>query len=270
MKKFMSVVALALMVMAIAGTAFAGDLVIKGSTTVLPIAQAAAEKYMEANADAKITVSGGGSGNGIKAIIDGSTDIADASRFIKDKEVKTAYEKGVYPVPFAVAMDALLPVVHPSNKIADLTPDQLRKIYTGEIRNWKEVGGDSMAIAVVGRDTSSGTYETWEKKIMGKERVTERALIVASNGAMVQTVAQNKLAIGYIGLGYLNDSVKAVKVAGVMGSNETALNGKYPVSRYLYMFTNGWPTGDTMNFINFILSDAGQNIVAETGYVPLH
>ena len=270
MKKLMSVFALVTMVMAISGIAFAGEVVIKGSTTVLPIAQAAAEKYMEANPDTKITVSGGGTGNGIKAIIDGSTDIADASRFIKEKEVQAAFEKGVYPVPFAVAMDALLPVVHPSNPVTDLTPEQLRKIYTGEIKNWKEVGGPSMAIAVVGRDTSSGTYETWETKIMGKERVSERALIVASNGAMVQTVAQNKLAIGYIGLGYLNETVKALKVEGVMGSNETALNGKYPVSRYLYMFTKGWPEADTLNFINFLLSDSGQDIVAGTGYVPLH
>lgn len=270
MKKLMSVFGLVTMVMAISGIAFAGEVVIKGSTTVLPIAQAAAEKYMEANPDTKITVSGGGSGNGIKAIIDGSTDIADASRFIKEKEVQAAIEKGVYPVPFAVAMDALLPVVHPSNPITDLTPEQLRKIYTGEIKNWKQVGGPSMAIAVVGRDTSSGTYETWETKIMGKERVNERALIAASNGAMVQTVAQNKLAIGYIGLGYLNETVKAVKVEGVMGSNETALNGKYPVSRYLYMFTNGWPEADPLNFINFILSPAGQDVVADTGYVPLH
>jgi phosphate transport system substrate-binding protein len=269
MKKVLSVLSLCLVLMIFAGAAFAGDLVIKGSTTVLPIAQAAAEKYMEANPDSKLTVSGGGSGNGIKALIDGSTDIADSSRFIKDQEVKAAYEKGVYPVPFGVAMDALLPVVHPSNKVSGLTQEQLRKIYTGEIKNWSEVGGDPMAIAVVGRDTSSGTYETWETKIMGDDRVTERALVVASNGAMVQTVAQNKLAIGYIGLGYLDDSVKAITVDGVNGSSETALNGEYPVSRYLFMFTNGWPSGETMKFVNFVLSDAGQEIVANTGFVSL-
>ena len=270
MKKFMSVLAVALMVMAMTGMALAGEVVIKGSTTVLPIAQAAAEKFMEANPDIKLTVSGGGSGNGIKAIIDGTTDVADASRFIKDSEIKAAFEKGVYPVPFAVAMDALLPVVHPSNPVSDLSLEQLRKIYMGEIKNWQDVGGPSMPIAVVGRDTSSGTYETWEEKVMNKERVTERALIVASNGAMVQTVAQNKLAIGYIGLGYLHDSVKALKAEGIMGSNETALNGEYPVSRYLFMFTNGWPAGDTGKFITFVMSKAGQEIVAETGYVPMH
>lgn len=269
MKRFMLFFSFVLLAVTVAGAAFAGELVVKGSTTVLPIAQAAAEKYMESNADCKITVSGGGSGNGIKAIIDGSTDIADASRFIKDKEIKAAVDKGVYPVPFAVAMDALLPIVNPSNPVTNLTPEQYRKIYTGEIKNWKEVGGPAMAIAVVGRDTSSGTFETWEEKIMNKERVTERALIVASNGAMVQTVAQNKLAIGYIGLGYLDKSVKALEVGGIKGSNQTALDGSYPISRYLYMFTNGWPSGDALKFVNYVLSNDGQKIVSDTGYVPL-
>ncbi len=269
MKKF-GILAAALAIFGImAGCAYAGDLVIKGSTTVLPIAQAAAEKYMEMDKDVSISVSGGGSGNGIKAIIDGTTDIADASRFIKDKEVKAAVAKGSYPVPFAVALDALLPVVHPSNTVKELTSEQLRAIYTGEITNWEEVGGPAKAIAVVGRDTSSGTYETWEKKILHKDKVTPRAMVVASNGAMVQTVAKNPLAIGYIGIGYLDDSVKAITVDGISGSADTARTGVYPISRYLYMFTQGWPKGDALNFINFVLSDAGQEIVAKTGYVPV-
>lgn len=121
--------------LAVSGTAFAVELVIKGSTTVLPIAQSAAEKYMTAHPEVAITVSGGGSGNGIKAIIDGTTDIADSSRFIKNEEVKAAVEKGTYPVPFGIAMDALIPVVHPSNPVQDLSIEQLKKIYMGEIKN---------------------------------------------------------------------------------------------------------------------------------------
>lgn len=269
MKKMASVIAVCLMVMAFAGVAFAGELVIKGSTTVLPIAQAGAEKFMEANSDVKVSVSGGGSGNGIKALIDGSTDIADASRFIKDQEVKACCEKGIYPVPHAVAMDAIVPVVHPDNPVKNLTLEQMKKIYMGEITNWKEVGGPSMAIAVVGRDTSSGTYEVWEKLVMDKERVTERALVVASNGAMVQTVTKNKLAVGYIGIGYLSDEVKGLTVNDIEATVENAKNGVYPVSRYLYMFTNGWPKGDAGKFITFILSAAGQEIVANEGYVPV-
>ena len=139
--------------LSLVGSAFANNLVVNGSTTVLPIAQSAAEKFMESNPGVSITVSGGGSGNGIKAIIDGTTDIANASRFIKTSEVKAAVDKGSYPVPFAVAMDALLPVVHPSNPVKDLSIEQLCKIYKGEITNWKELGGDDAKIAVVGRDT---------------------------------------------------------------------------------------------------------------------
>lgn len=255
--------------LAVSGTAFAVELVIKGSTTVLPIAQSAAEKYMTAHPEVAITVSGGGSGNGIKAIIDGTTDIADSSRFIKNEEVKAAVEKGTYPVPFGIAMDALIPVVHPSNPVQDLSIEQLKKIYMGEIKNWKDVGGSNKPIAIVSRDTSSGTYETWESKILQGERVDKRALIVASNGAMVQTVAKNENAVGYIGLGYLNDSVKALKVEGISGNKENALNGTFPVSRYLYMFTKGWPSGDILNFINFVLSDEGQKLVGEAGFVPI-
>lgn len=268
MKKLIAGAAL-VAVLTVSGAALAAELVIKGSTTVLPIAQSAAEKYMTAHPEVAITVSGGGSGNGIKAIIDGTTDIADSSRFIKDTEVKAAVENGAYPVPFAVAMDALVPVVHTSNPVQDLSIEQLKKIYMGEIKNWKEVGGPNKPIAVVSRDTSSGTYETWEEKILHKERVDKRALVVASNGAMVQTVAKNENAIGYIGLGYMNDSVKPIKVEGIEGNKANALNGTYPVSRYLYMFTRGWPTGEPLNFINFVLSDDGQKIVGEAGFVPL-
>ncbi|HCL78464.1 MAG TPA: phosphate ABC transporter substrate-binding protein [Synergistaceae bacterium] len=268
MKKF-AVVLAAASVLAFSGMAFAAEIVMNGSTTVLPIAQSAAEKYMAANPEAKISVSGGGSGNGIKAIIDGTTDIANASRFIKTDEVKAAVEKGVYPVPFAVAMDALLPIVHPENPVSDLSIEQLQGIYTGKIANWKEVGGEDKPIAVVGRDTSSGTYETWNEFILKKERVTPKALIVASSGAMLTTVAQNKNAIGYDGIGYVNKTVKALKVGGKTGSAETAIDGTYPLSRSLYMFTKGWPTGEVMKFLNYLLSDDGQKIVAETGFVPL-
>ncbi|WP_286934498.1 MULTISPECIES: phosphate ABC transporter substrate-binding protein [Aminobacterium] len=251
------------------GVAFATELVLKGSTTVLPIAQSAAEKYMSSHPDVSITVSGGGSGNGIKAIIDGTTDVANSSRFIKNEEVKAAVEKGAYPVPFAIAMDALIPIVHPSNPLENFTIEQLKKIYTGDIKNWKELGGPDKPIAVVSRDTSSGTYETWEEKVLHKERVDKRALVVASNGAMVQTVAKNPNAIGYIGLGYLNNSVRSIRVNEIAGTIENALDGTYPISRYLYMFTRGWPEGASLNFINFVLSSEGQKIVAESGFVPL-
>ncbi|MBW2114861.1 MAG: PstS family phosphate ABC transporter substrate-binding protein, partial [Deltaproteobacteria bacterium] len=231
-----------------ASLAYAGNIVIKGSTTVLPIAQKVAEAYMKQHPDVKISISGGGSGNGIKALIDGSTDIADSSRFIKSKEVKLAVEKGRYPVPFAVAYDCIVPVVHSSNSVTDITMAQLRDLYMGKIKNWKELDGPDRKIVVISRDTSSGTYEVWSKKVMKKERVFPGALLQASNGAIVQAVANNKNAIGYIGLGYMNDNVKPLMVDRIKGSLETTLNGTYPISRPLYMFTSGWPKGDTLKF----------------------
>jgi phosphate transport system substrate-binding protein len=219
----------------------------------------------------KISISGGGSGNGIKALIDGSTDIADSSRFIKDEEVTLAVEKGRYPVPFALAYDCIVPVVHPSTSITNLTMDQLKAIYKGEIQNWQEVGGPERPIVVISRDSSSGTYEVWEEKIMKKERVFPGALLQASNGAVVQAVSKNKNAIGYIGLGYVDQTVKGLTVDGIAGSEETTLNGTYPISRPLYMFTSGWPKGDALNFINFVLHpEKGQKYVSEVGYVPLY
>jgi phosphate transport system substrate-binding protein len=253
-----------------ANMAFAGNIVIKGSTTVLPIAQKVAEAYMKQNPEVKITISGGGSGNGIKAIIDGSTDIADSSRFIKSDEVKQAIEKDVYPVPFAIAYDCIIPVVNPENKIVNLTIDQLKAIYKGEVTNWKDVGGADGKIVVISRDTSSGTYEVWEEKIMNKERVFQGALLQASNGAIVQAVSKNKNAIGYVGLGYINDTIKALMVNSIKGTPETTLDGTYPVSRALYMFTNGWPKGDILNFINFVINpEKGQKYVKEADFVPL-
>ncbi len=254
-----------------ASMAFAENLVIKGSTTVLPIVQKIVEAYMQENPEVKISLSGGGSSNGIKALLDGSTDIATASRFIKDKEVKMAVEKGVFPVPFAVAYDSIIPVVHPSNNLVNISTDQLKDIYMGKIRNFKEIGGPDLKIVVCSRDTSSGTYETWEGKVMNKERVTPRAQVMASNGAIAQAVSNNKHAIGYIGIGYVSSAVKTLSVNGIVGSERTTLDGSFPISRPLFMFTNGWPKGKTLDFINYVLSPKkGQNYVAASGYVRLY
>ena len=250
--------------------AYAETLVIKGSTTVLPVTQKVAEAYMKEFPNVNITISGGGSGNGIKAIIDGTTDIANSSRFIKDSEVKQAVDKGSYPVPFSVAYDCIIPVVHPDNPVNDLTLDQLQSIYAGKVKNWKEIGGDDRPFVVISRDTSSGTYEVWEEKVLKKERVFPGALLQASSGAVVQGVANNKNAVGYIGLGYLTDTVKAVSVNGVTGSEESTLSGAFPISRPLFIFTRGWPEGTTLHFINYLLNPAkGQQLVKEAGFVPL-
>lgn len=269
--KLTGFVALLFILLSSVTSASAGNLRVDGSTTVLPIAQKVAEAYMKEHPDVTIAVSGGGSGNGIKGIIDATIDIATSSRFIKEDEVKKAIEKGAYPVPFAVAYDCIVPVVNPANPVSNLTLDQLKGIYKGEIKNWKELGGPDLKIVVISRDTSSGTYEVWEEKVMKKERVSPAAMLQASNGAIVQAVSTNKFAIGYIGLGYMNQSIKALTVGGVPGSEETTLNGKYPISRPLFLFTRGWPTGDANNFINFVLMpQRGQKLVREAGFVPLY
>jgi phosphate transport system substrate-binding protein len=252
-----------------AGTAFAQSIVIKGSTTVLPIAQSTLEAFMKANPSINISLSGGGSGEGVKAMIDKTTDIANSSREIKDREVALAKSKGVNPVAHIVAIDAIVPIVNPRNKVKNLSIDQLSQIYQGKITNWKEVGGEDLQIVVISRDSSSGTFEAWAEMVLNKAKVTPRAQMQASNGAIVQAVSKNRYAVGYIGLGYINKSVKALTVNGVEATLENAFSKTYPVARPLYMYTNGRPSGQTAKYIDFVLSPAGQALVAKDGYIPV-
>ena len=206
----------------------AENLVVNGSTTVLPIGQATAEAFMKKNPNVNISISGGGSGNGIKALIDKTTQIAMSSRQMKKEEIELAKSKGVNPVEHKVAIDALTPVVHPVKPSGEPHHEQLSLIYQGKIRNWKEVGGKDLQIVVISRDTSSGTYESWQEKILHKEKVSPRAQLQASSGAVVQAVSKNRYAIGYIGIGYLNKNVKAVTVNGVVANDANALKGPIP------------------------------------------
>ena len=248
MKKVAAVLAAGL----IGTTAFGAELVINGSTTVLPIVQKAAESYSHEVGAAAISLSGGGSGNGIKALIDGLTTIAMSSRDIKASEVKLAQARGVKPVRTAVAVDAIVPVVNNANPV-------------------KDGGGKDAPIVVVSRDSSSGTFETWEELVMKKARVTPRALLQTSNGTVVQTVAKNVNAIGYIGLGYVDGQTKSLTIAGTRATVQNAKTKTWPLSRELYFFTNGTPSGAAKSFIDFVLDPAkGQKLVKETGFVPLH
>lgn len=252
------------------GVVFAAEqIVIKGSTTVLPIAQGVLEAYMKKNPEVQMSLSGGGSGEGIKALIDKTTDIATSSREIKKEEVTLAETKGVKPVAHVVAYDAIIPVVHPKNKVTNLSIDQLSQIYQGKITNWKEVGGEDLKIVVISRDSSSGTFESWDHFVMKKAKVTPKAQMLASNGALVTAVAKNRYAIAYLGMGYINKSVKPVQVNGIIASVQTALSKEYPFSRELYMYTNGEPAGGVAKFIVFVKSAEGQKIVAKEGFVPL-
>ena len=244
-------------------------LVIQGSTTVLPIAQKCAEVFMKKHPEANISVRGGGSGVGIAALIDGICDIADSSRPMKKKEIIKAKEKGVNPEPHVIAMDGIAIVVHPSNPVNELTLSQLKEIYTGKISNWSQLGGKNQKIVVISRDVASGTFECFNKLVLKKQRVRPDALLQASNAAVASTIKRTKGAIGYVGLGYLSSEVKALKIEGVLPSEDTVLKGTYPISRALFMYTNGKPKGLAKDFVGFVLSKEGQRIVKEQGFVPL-
>jgi len=269
MRKVLDGLAMALIVLVFAGISHGADLRIDGSTTVLPITQRAAEVFMKSNPTIKVFVTGSGSGTGIKALIDGTTNIATSSREAKDNEIAAGKAKGVSLEAHKVALDGIVPIVHPSNNLSDITVEKLRDIYNGKIRTWKELGGQDRPISVVSRDTSSGTYEVWEEKVLKKDRVRADALLVASNGQAVQTVAQNRVAIGYIGIGYADKSVKFLKVNGKTATEASVRDSSWPIARGLFMYTNGKPTGAAAKFIDFMLSAEGQKVVKEVKYVSL-
>ena len=246
-------------------------IVIDGSTTVGPIAKAFAEYYMGMNKDVNITVSESGSGNGAKSLINSVCDIADMSRFMKDDEFKAAVEKGVFPTFHVVALDGLPILVHPSNPVSSLTIEQVRDIYMGKITNWKEVGGPDKKIVMISRDTNSGTYETFEGKVMNKEKIAESAEYVGSNGAVRARVQSTPAAIGYAGLGFVDKTVKALSINGVYPSKKTVISGKYPIARPLYMVTNSYPKmgSHVYQFVTIYLSPKGQEMVERIGFVPV-
>ncbi|MBS3818336.1 PstS family phosphate ABC transporter substrate-binding protein [bacterium] len=248
----------------------AKNLTVKGSTTVLPIAQSCAEAFMNKHPDINISVQGGGSGVGIASLIDGTCDIADASRLIKDKEMQKAKSKGIDPYENAVAIDGIAVVVHPSNPVDKLTKDQIKDIYTGEISNWKDLGGDNKKIAVVSRDSASGTFEVFGELALDKERVRPDALLQASNQAVAQTVSRTKGAIGYLGLSYLSPRIKAVAVNGVEPTKSNVVDGSYMLARNLFMYTDGAPQGLVKKFIDFVLSEDGQKLAEKAGYIPVN
>lgn len=245
----------------------AADVTMTGSTTVLPIAQAVAEALADKY---EIEVSGGGSSVGIAALLNGTTDIADHSRPLRASEYETAVEKGVYPFTFHIANDAVAVVVHPSNPIRNLTLGQLREIYTGKITNWKQLGGKDAPITAVSRDSSSGTFETWEHIVMHNEPVISSVIFTTSNADAANEVSRNPNAIGYVGLAYVTSQLKKVTVNGIEATMESAINYTYPIARPLFMSTNGFPApGPVLDVILFILSDEGQRLVQELGYAPI-
>lgn len=258
----------------ISDRAVAGEgnkIVIDGSTTVGPIAKAFAEYYMSNHKDVNITVSESGSGNGAKSLLNKMCNVATMSRFMKDGEFSAAVNNGIMPVAHVVAVDGIAMIVHPSNPVKELTVKQVREIYQGRYTSWKQLGGPDVEIVMISRDTNSGTYETFEKLVMKKEKIEENAEYVGSNGAIRQRVQSTPAAIGYVGLGFVDRTVKALTIEGVYPDSRTIASGIYPIARPLYMFTDRYPRLGTHlhAFITLYLTPRGQEIVKEIGFIPV-
>lgn len=248
---------------------------IKGSDTVLPLSQKEAESFLSENPSANVTITGGGSGVGISALLEGTTDIAQLSRKIKFDERNKMKEAGKTVKEITIAYDALAVIVNPANKIKNLTREQLEGIFTGKITNWKEVGGDDMKIIPYSRETSSGTYEFFKESVLKNKNYVSGIMSMPATGAIVQSVSQTKGAIGYIGLAYITKDVQTIKVSYDEGktyiqpSVENAKNKTYPIVRPLYYYYDQKAEATVKQFIDYVLSPTGQKIVAEIGYIPV-
>lgn len=256
------------------GAAVADDnerVVVDGSTTVGPIAKGFRDYFQRTRPDLDISVSESGSGNGAKSLINGTCDIADMSRFMKDTEFKAAVQKGVFPVAHVVALDGIAIVVHPANPVKELTVKQVRDIYMGKITNWSEVGGPNREIVKISRDTNSGTFETFEKLVMKKEKIASDSEYVGSNGQAHQRVSSTPTAVGYVGLGFVDEKVKALAIDGIKPSRKSISSGRYPIARPLFMFTNGYPKlgSPVHHFVTLHLQPDGEKIIERLGFVPV-
>lgn len=253
-------------------TEVTGTVVTAGSTSVQPLSEELAAVFMDANPGITVEVQGGGSGQGIKSIVEKIADIGALSREVKDEEKASVSEILV------IAKDGVAVVVNPASTVENLTIEQIKKIYTGEITNWKEVGGEDAPIVVVSREEGSGTRGAFTEitKVTAKneageevDNTTKDALVQGSTGAVMQTVATTPNTIGYVSLGSLSDTVKAVNVEGIAPSKETVLSGEYKISRPFNYVTGGDLSEAAQMYIDFVMSEEGQAIVEENGFIPV-
>ena len=247
---------------------------IKGSDTVLPVAQQTAERFMNQYPDTRVTVTGGGTGVGISALLDDTTDIAMASRPIKFSEKMKIKSAGEDVAEIVVAYDALAVVAHPSNPVKQLTRQQLEDIFRGKITNWKQVGGDDRKIVVYSRETSSGTYEFFKESVLKNKNYMASSLSMPATGAIIQSVSQTKGAIGYVGLAYVSPRVKTLSVSYdgkhyAAPTVENATNKTYPIVRPLYYYYNVKKKAEIDPLVQYILSPDGQDIIKKSGYIPV-
>ena len=252
----------------------------KGSDTIVNLALAWAETYQAEHSDVRISVTGGGSGTGIAALVNGTVDIANASRKIKDEETTEAQANGVTPVEHIIARDAIAVIVNPNNPVSELTLQQISDIYSGKYTNWTDVGGEDRPIVKLSRETNSGTHVYFLETVLrlgdkeNKTLFSMDTLLLPSSEGIISEVRQNPNAIGYDGLGYVPDDLKMIAIAKeaggeyVLPSIETVNNKSYAIARDLYMYTNGEPTGIVKEYLDWILSEEAQQIVADLGFVP--
>jgi phosphate transport system substrate-binding protein len=253
----------------------------KGSDTIVNLALAWAEKYQSSHSDIRISVTGGGSGTGIASLVNGTVDLANASRRIKDEEVAEAQSNGVEPVEHIIARDAIAVVVNPNNPVSELTLQQISDIYSGKYLNWQEVGGEDRPIVRLSRETNSGTHVYFLETVLrlgssdDKTLFSMDTLLLPSSEGIISEVRDNPNAIGYDGLGYVPDDLKTIAIANeeggayVLPSIETVNDKSYAIARDLYMYTDGEPTGIVKEYLDWILLDEAQLIVAELGFVPV-
>ena len=255
------------------------SITIKGSDTMVHLVTAWAEAYMKAHPEVEISVTGGGSGTGISALLGGSTDICAASRDMTAQEREKASQKGINPYETTVARDGIAVIVHPSNPIQDLTMEQVRKIYTGANTNWNQVGGTDGEFVILSRETSSGTYVFFQEHVLQKQDYAATVRLMPATSSIIQSASEDALAIGYVGLGYALEAGAKVKILpikadadapAVIPTEETVKDASYSISRALYFYTNEAPSGVVQGFVEFCLSPAGQDIARETGYVPVN
>jgi phosphate transport system substrate-binding protein len=252
----------------------------KGSDTVVNLALAWAERYQDMHPDVSISVTGGGSGTGIASLINGTVDIANASRAIKSEEINEARLRGIDPVEHIIARDAIAVIVHPDNPVEFLTMEQVSLIFRGQINNWTELGGENRPIVRISRETNSGTHVYFLEEVIrlgdldNHEIFSADTLLLPSSEGIIAEVADNPNAIGYDGLGYVTPYVKVVGISEtdggeyIMPSIETVNNGLYPIARDLYMYTSGTLSESVQAYLDWILSPEAQEIVVELGFVP--
>jgi len=257
------------------------SLQIKGSDTMVNLGQAWAEAYMKQNPGTSIAVTGGGSGTGISAMVNNTCDIAEVSREMKESEIILVESKGFTPKKIIVALDGLAVVVNPKNNISELSIDQLADVFTGKIKNWKELGGRDAKIVLLSREVNSGTHVYFKEHVLrhgkadGKEEFASEALLLSSSQAIADEVSQNLDAIGYYGMGYITAKEKALKISkeknapAISPTMDNVISGAYPISRPLLMYSKGEPKGLVKSFIDYVLSPAGQEIVKKLDFVPV-